>query len=768
MGKDRSFFSELGRRKVYRTAAAYVVAVLAIWGGVEIASEAFGWPDRVLQLVVIGSVAGFPVALFVAWVFELRLERHASRSGEDAPQSVSASLRPALVVVASLAVLIIAAFSFQVVRQSMRLRWVSTEVVPDIDRLRAAGDLLGAYELVDRARKLVPGDPTLATAWEELSVSAVVTTDPSGAEVIVVGPEGVQQHLGTTPLDTVSLPLGVFHWRFEKQGFDTVEFAADLRTPTTLTLDVVLRSGGTVPNGMVAVEGDTYVAGVRLPGLRGTAPAITLPPFFIDRFEITNREFKQFLDAGGYDRQEFWVTEFVSEGRVVEWKEAMAEFTDVTGLPGPSTWVAGTFPVGHGADPVGGVSWYEAAAFAEWAGKSLPTIYQWDRAAAVNQADWIIPTGNFGGVGPVAVGSTGGIGPWGTYDMAGNVKEWVWNSSGSEHYALGGSWIDPEYMFHSLEVRPPFDRRSELGFRLVMTDGPEPLPGQAYAELAPSERDFYSEQPVSDDVFEAFRAQYLYDDSPLDSLLTLVEDSDRWRWEKATVNTAYGDERMDVHIFLPKTGTPPYRTVVYFPGAGALRTTALTDPRWAREFATNGRAFVIPILRGTFDRKVSGQPTHGIPTPDQTYKRFLISWVQDVMRSIDYLETRDDLDLTNLAYFGVSWGGRLGAIVPAVESRLKVAVLSLVGLDRTALREVDALNYVTRVTIPVMMLVGEHDYIFPLESSSRPMYDLLGTSDELKRLVPFNASHNVSRLHYNDVLRYAFEFLDMHQGGVVR
>ena len=51
------------------------------------------------------------------------------------------------------------------------------------------------------------------------------------------------------------------------------------------------------------------------------------------------------------------------------------EFVDATGRPGPSTWEAGDYPEGEDDFPVAGVSWYEAAAYAEYVGKVLPTIF---------------------------------------------------------------------------------------------------------------------------------------------------------------------------------------------------------------------------------------------------------------------------------------------------------------------------------------------------------------------------------------------------------
>jgi formylglycine-generating enzyme required for sulfatase activity len=107
----------------------------------------------------------------------------------------------------------------------------------------------------------------------------------------------------------------------------------------------------------------------------------------------------------------------------VPWEEAVERFRDTTGRPGPATWKSGRYSDGQADFPVGGVSWYEAAAYAAFAGKSLPTIYHWYRAANLGRFADILTVSNFSGNGPAPVGSYGGLGPFGTFDMAGNVKE---------------------------------------------------------------------------------------------------------------------------------------------------------------------------------------------------------------------------------------------------------------------------------------------------------------------------------------------------------
>jgi len=66
-----------------------------------------------------------------------------------------------------------------------------------------------------------------------------------------------------------------------------------------------------------------------------------LPSFLIDQHEVTNRQFKAFVDAGAYRDRRFWKVAFVKDGRPIDWNRAMQEFVDRTGQPGPSTWKAG-------------------------------------------------------------------------------------------------------------------------------------------------------------------------------------------------------------------------------------------------------------------------------------------------------------------------------------------------------------------------------------------------------------------------------------------
>jgi eukaryotic-like serine/threonine-protein kinase len=282
----------------------------------------------------------------------------------------------------------------------------------------------------------------------------------------------------------------------------------------------------------------------------------------------------------------------------------MQLFHDRTGRPGPATWELSDYPEGQSDYPVTGVSWYEAAAFAEFAGKSLPTLYHWNRAAGTWQASQIVPASNFAGHGPARVGAYQGISPVGAYDMAGNVKEWCWNSVGEKSYILGGAFNEPTYMFTDADAQPPLERSSTFGFRLIKSTGT--VPAAALASVVWPYRDFSKEKPVSDSVFEAFKRMYAYDKGPLDAKVESVDDTnEHWRKEKVSFNAAYNNERVVAYVFLPKNARPPHQTAVYFPGSDAIHERSSTDA-WeilAFDFLIrSGRAVVFPIYKSTYER----------------------------------------------------------------------------------------------------------------------------------------------------------------------
>jgi dienelactone hydrolase len=488
---------------------------------------------------------------------------------------------------------------------------------------------------------------------------------------------------------------------------------------------------------------------------------IQLDEFLIDKYEVTNLEFKEFIDAGGYREPKYWKFPFTKGGRALTFDQAIALFVDKTDRNAPSTWDLGNFPAGQENYPVGGVSWYEAAAYAEFVGKSLPTIHHWYQASSLDMFSSILNASNFSGKGPAPVGSYAGLGLYGTYDMAGNVKEWCFNSDGTRRFVLGGSSTEPKYMSRDPDLRPAFDRSEDNGFRLVKYPKPGPLPEAQTSQVSIRITDYRNAKPVPDPVFRAYEGLYSYDHTPLDALIESVDDSSpHWRRERIAFKAAYSNERVTAFLYLPKNVSPPYQTVVHFPGAEALAFHTFSDmDLFCVDFLMKGgRAVMFPLYKGTYERN-----THPNGQGANEFRDEAIQRSKDLRRSLDYLETRPDIDRNRLAFYGFSWGASEGPISLALESRFKTAVLADGGCYPGSSPEVNPINFAPHIKIPVLMINGRYDPMRPIEGCQLPFFRLLGTPFSDKRHVLLESGHG---LPFTPWFRETLNWLDHYLGRV--
>jgi eukaryotic-like serine/threonine-protein kinase len=686
--------------------------------------------------------------------------------------------KPRFAVSAAIAILAVSLLSIWFFSRQAKITFAREELLPRVERLVEAGrdSYAEAYKVAVEARQYIPRDSALTGFLSRITRRISIRTEPPGAKVYMKeyrAPEREWEYLGVTPLDSMELPIGFFRWKMEKDGYETIYAAA-----STYGMNVregkqsipnmfvrILDKSGSIPAGMVRVAG------------KQAGDTTDFEDFFIDQYEVTNRQFKDFVDKGGYQKREYWRERFNKDGRELTWDEAIKEFVDQTGRSGPATWQAGSYPETQDDYPVSGLSWYEASAYAEFVGKSLPTAAHWRLAVGSTSAQitrgyytFLAPMSNFRGEGPVRVGSYLGMTSYGAYDMAGNVREWCSNETPQGRIIRGGAWNDATYMFGNLSQALPFDRSPKNGVRCVVYINPEKIPRSVFELAKPDEiRDFYKEKPVSDQVFQAYREQFSYDKTDLNARVEEKSDSSQFLvMEKVTFDAAYKNERMIVYLLLPKNSVPPYQTVIYFPGSGAIDQTSRENLENSGEFKYNlsfivksGRAIVYPVYKGTFER---GDST--LSSADENsylYTEWLVKMVKDFKRSVDYLETRPDIDATRLAYFGASWGGYMGAIIPAVEDRLNASILQVGAIDGLGRPEARDINYVGRVTIPTLMLNGRYDMACPYETAAKPMFDLLGTPREQKELKLYETDHFIPR---NELIKETLGWLDRYLGPV--
>ncbi len=170
---------------------------------------------------------------------------------------------------------------------------------------------------------------------------------------------------------------------------------------------------------------------------------VSVPAYYLDRYPVTNRQYLEFLVAGGYEQMALWDEPILA---------AVLDFVDKTGSPGPRFWRHGRFPSGTDNHPVVGVSWYEAIAYARWIGKRLSSDAEWVKAGS-----WPVvlsdsarlqrkyPWGesmdrnraNIWGSGPAKIvpvtDFAEGVSVGGVYQLVGNVWEWTTGDLGDGH-----------------------------------------------------------------------------------------------------------------------------------------------------------------------------------------------------------------------------------------------------------------------------------------------------------------------------------------------
>src|SRR5262249_133419 len=153
-----------------------------------------------------------------------------------------------------------------------------------------------------------------------------------------------------------------------------------------------------------------------------------------------------------------------------------------------------------------------------------------------------------------------------------------------------------------------------------------------------------------------------------------TEQNRAWTREKMTFDAAYGKERIIAYLYLPRNARPPFQTVVYFPTVEAQGLDRYADPTYIDFIPRTGRALLLPLYRSTYERR-DGYDEDRAPVASAGKRDHTIMWYRDLGRSLDYVETRMEIDRARIAYLGTSWGACYAPIMLAVDNRFKAAVL---------------------------------------------------------------------------------------------
>jgi formylglycine-generating enzyme required for sulfatase activity/dienelactone hydrolase len=748
--------SKLKRLPVIKAGSAYAATAFVIVQVLGEIADRFELRDSIMQSIIWVSIAGFPIVILLTLL-------------------ISAHFSTAKLLIITLGVTVVGYLGWA-------FYWITYVQSPQLEVAVSSDEYAKSWMIAREMDRALPFIPKVREALAALGRPAVIDIKQDGVDVFwqpYGSAEYTWEFLGTSPLDTPSLPVGPIQLRLEKPGYQTAHLSvsnpslAFQNLPVTLAIEAPrfeLTKEGEIPEGMVLVPGGPF-----LPAISGEVPRPqALSPYYIDKYEVTNRQFKAFIDDGGYTNPRYWQDmNFVHAGRSVGLDEAMAMMVDQTGRQAPAAWELADYADGRDDYPVTGISWYEAQAYAKFKGNILPPMYHWAKAAfpideAISPlAPAILPRSNFPGNTLAPVGQFKAYGPYGTLDMAGNAREWVWNIFGGMGLTLGGAVSEPEYTGFKYNPRPRFDRSELTGFRTVRLLNPADM-NPFGAPLALPERkpsDFY--QPMDDATFEKFAIPYAYSRRTLNAKTAYVDEShDDWIKEKISIEVGYNNERMDVLIFRPKNAFNNLGSVVFYPGLNYFTFPPAIDDIGPGQMGLDyiiksGRALIWPAVKGSLNRIID--ESIAMPATEEQmhqYREMMVKWRIDSGRVLDYLEDRAEFDSENINYLGMSYGAAFTNIVLIFENRFNAAVFLSGGISPYRPPLSDGFLYADRVKKPTLMLNGEQDYLVPL-SAQVALFSGLGSNEDDKKYVLYKAGH--WPLPRNQMVNEVLNWLDKYK-----
>ena len=615
-------------------------------------------------------------------------------------------------------------------------------VQPQIRSLRQKRLPVRAFREARRVQGLLGTDMGFQEQWASLTTTVSCTRLPQGTTVWArdaLARDDEWEFLGVAPFVNLEVPIGDVRLRFEHESYvpkeTQMKFPVGLRNFSTRDWQSLSES---VP-GMVRITRSITSGGDAHP-IRND--------FLIDQYEVTNSQYQEFVDAGGYEKAEYWSDiSYDLVGVEITWKSACQQFVDTTGVHGPATWKHGRFPTGKESYPVEGVSWYEANAYAKFRGKSLPTFAHWRRASFCDQPGIAAKLSNYGGNGTAEVGQYKGIGCFDAYDMYGNVREWCWNGDAEGNHALlGGSYSDPDYNFYTPRIASPWQRDEGDGFRCAIylekleRDDLSRLLVPKVAKVL----DRVERMPFSD-----LKEWYNYDrEQPLNVVIHDTESSDgandKYRHEIVEVDGPFGEERLPLHLLVPRDLKTPGEVVIGVPGIGCWNSGGAFQMgrkllfNYSHEFASAGRIVCFPVYRGTFERWSNEMLARAFRNSPISARNDWIYVAQEISRTVDYLLTRDDVHPHKISLFGLSAGALRSVAVLAVDQRVATGILLGGGYSKWHEKrpEIHEYQFAPHVKQPVLMINGLHDEIFSHATSQLPLFKDLGSKVKQHEVFP--------------------------------
>ena len=637
-----------------------------------------------------------------------------------------------------LSLTVVSVFIFKKVSSKVTLDKGIEEIVEKFDQ----GNNYFVFQRAKELLELYPKNKLLNLHFNKATVPINISTDSLLAKAYIkYGSDTTWNYIGETPIDSLRVPASTKRHKATKDF--QLKFIINERPILAAT-----NQHGKFYFGKIDEypEQHSIISGAKdhvmyFPGI--DFGRITFEPFSISKTEVSNLDFKGFVDNGGYENEKYWDFPIIIDGKEYTYDIAIKSFVGKHGKYGPLDWSYGKFGTNRENFPVTGISWFEARAYARYKELALPNVFQWLSAAGLSGFVADLPdisNSNLKANYLWDINDSKAENYYGIKNIAGNVREWATNPKGvgkNNYSILGGSYFDNPYSFNEYQSVSPFDRSLGNGFRLVKSKTNKYLNNFT---ITYKQRNVLSEPDVSDEVFNIYKKQFEYEDYELDIALEVISGHDGYVVQKYELTPPYeSSELLHGYIVYSEKINGLIIPIIEFPIAAAIYRNSdesivesiISDQN---HLLMEGYAIIRPVYSSTYSRKKTINSWWANET-DQ-YKNTVIKMGKDYKRSLDYIESRDHFDFENLSYFGYSWGSIMGNIMLAIDDRVNFAFLVAGGLEvQKTKQEIDPAIFTRRITMPVMHITGKNDGVFDFNNSQLPMQKLLGTPIEDQEMI---------------------------------
>ena len=396
----------------------YVAFSFSILEGLSFLIENYGISSKLLDYTLLCLIIGF----FGMILYQLYLSIN---SKKNAKSTKKLNVKGYLSYLNIAVTLLIGAFFIYYYNKSTSKDELFEVKLPQIIEAFENNEYSKVFSEIRTLKNNNISNPIIDNYFDKVTTEVEINTTPGGYEVYLDLINDSTENwisLGNSPISKVRVPNVRFNLKFklgneefiERSNFWLLNNGRDYGIPKSNKFD---------KNKFKLILGGKR--SLQFPGLDHYS-SIEIGPYLISKFEVTNKEYLDFIIDKGYENPEYW--KFAIDEDPDFMNSTIKIFTGKFGRTGPSNWSYGMYPDGQENFPVTGISWYEAMAYANYKNLSIPNVYQWASAATLSSSSSFMYNSNFSQNQLINVGSNENSNYNGLFDIAGNVREWIVNS----------------------------------------------------------------------------------------------------------------------------------------------------------------------------------------------------------------------------------------------------------------------------------------------------------------------------------------------------